>query len=206
MRQSWHAGVHQVAMMGLRCTLVNFCTLVNICTLVNFRSSSSFPPHRARAHKPKHTGTRLQKCLAHETPPPVGPYSSPMPRHMVILGGWRFLMSEVPLYWNKAREPASRMCRGSPLQVSRPRGRPSAATRPPSRHVPRSTRPSSTLEGVRHTRVNVRHTQESVGHTQVRMRHTRATLTPSIFDPGCATHLSECPTHPPPCSTHPSEC
>ena len=30
------------------------------------------------------------------TPPPVGPCSGPM--HMVILGGWVFLMSEVPLY------------------------------------------------------------------------------------------------------------
>ena len=34
---------------------------------------------------------------SYETPPPVGPYSSPMPGPMVILGGWVFLMSEVPL-------------------------------------------------------------------------------------------------------------
>ena len=33
-----------------------------------------------------------------ENAPPGGPYSSPMPRDLVILWGWVFLMSEVPLY------------------------------------------------------------------------------------------------------------
>jgi len=42
----------------------------------------------------------LQGYLAHKTPPPVGPYSSPMPRALWwSLGSGLFLMSEVPLYW-----------------------------------------------------------------------------------------------------------
>ena len=40
--------------------------------------------------------------------PPVGPYSSPM----VILGGWVFLVSEVPLYvsstWSAAQDASTR--------------------------------------------------------------------------------------------------
>ena len=44
-------------------------------------------------------GRQVRKHLAYEKQPPVGSYSSPVPwGSMVILGGWVFFMSEVPLY------------------------------------------------------------------------------------------------------------
>ena len=45
------------------------------------------------AVKGKYRGSSLMRNT-----PPVGPYSSPMPRDLVILGGWVFLMIEVPLH------------------------------------------------------------------------------------------------------------
>ena len=52
----------------------------------------------------------LPGYLVYKKPPPPGPYSRPMPGALWwSMGGWRFLMSEVPLYKSR-RAQGARVC------------------------------------------------------------------------------------------------
>ena len=94
----------------LICIKIWLCTAIPACQLETSQSTPGCTEVDTFGQIGHHAGSHQHACiygctyftvqgyLAHKEPPLVGPYSCPMPRGpMVILWGWVFPMSEVPL-------------------------------------------------------------------------------------------------------------